>query len=127
MSIIKANIEYLLPLIAILAFFALASSHPSRSAIILLVEAVIIDIYLALAYGIGSTVFGASVLLTFFCLIVFGGNYYLRKIVQKNGIEITKTQPSNCDYFNGIILALCQQLFCYSRARRAYSLSQPQQ
>lgn len=77
MSILKDNIDLILPIIACLSFLSLISGRPSRSAIILLLQAILVDIYLGVTHGIASTVFGVSIMLTFFSLIVLGSNYYL--------------------------------------------------
>lgn len=87
MTFVQANIDVILTIIAILSVLSLASTSPSRSALILFIEAILIDIYIGIVHGITSTVFGASLMLTFFCLIVIGGNFYLeisfKKMVSK--------------------------------------------
>ncbi len=99
MSLLESNIGLVLPIIAILALISLASSQPSRSAIILLLEAILIDVYIGISHGITSTIFGASILLSFFCLIIIGSNFYFEISFKK-----TSTKPPKLNIIISFIL-----------------------
>lgn len=85
MSLAPETTSIILSLIGLLSIGALASPKPSQSALLLFLESILINFFLALKYGPASTIFAASVLLSFFAMIAIGSNYYF-EISLKNSV-----------------------------------------
>lgn len=99
MAPLKEYADLLLPVIAILSICVLVGNKASSSAIFLLFEALLIDVYLAATYGLTSIILGASVLLTFFAMIAVGSNYYFEVSFKK-----TVSKPPKLNIVIGLLL-----------------------
>jgi hypothetical protein len=82
----------ILSLIAIFAILALASYKPSLSALFLLAESILINIYLSLARSFDSVFLGTSLLLSFFATVLIGNNFYFETSFKK---RTTKPPKAN--------------------------------
>lgn len=90
MALIQENLLFILPIIAVLAVLVLASTKPSTSAIFLFFQSILINLYLALSFGLSSLAFGGSLLLTFIAMIVIGCNYYFELSFSRKLVNIPK-------------------------------------
>lgn len=80
-----------LPLIVVLALLSLVSIKPSLTALFLFIQSIIINIYLAINFGITSSSFASSILLTFFIMIIIGTNSYFTISFHKATTQFSKT------------------------------------
>lgn len=82
--------NFLLPAVAILAVIALLSPKPSLSALLLLLESILINIIVVMNHKDNLNVAGPSILLSFFTMVMVGANYYLEMHDQNKKIKPSK-------------------------------------